>query len=283
MDATVIIATRDRIASLERTIDALRNQRTSLAWELIVVDDGSEPPVPERVLHGLPHARLIRGEGRGQAIARNLGLQDPQGEIVVFTDDDTEPAPEWLQSAVDFLNAHPDHAGVEGPVRTLPYDRLYGHSMHAEKGGQYLTANIAFRRAALDWVGGFYEGFPALHCEDVDLAFRVMGEGPIGWAEGMAIVHHPRAQTIRQLARRGRMVSSEVLLVQRHPDRFGRAAKLPPRLFPLLNALAYWRVLGREGIKSPQRALRAAAIALLYMANVILAVLNPRSVRPPGG
>ena len=43
----MVVPTRDRVASLRRTLRALAAQRTERAWELVVVDDGSSPPVAE--------------------------------------------------------------------------------------------------------------------------------------------------------------------------------------------------------------------------------------------
>ena len=274
IDASVIIATRDRLASLKRTLDALRAQETTATWELIVVDDGSEPPVPETELQGLG-ARLLRGEGRGPATARNLGLREARGDVVLFTDDDTEPDPGWLQAGVDFFRDHPDHVGAEGPVRSPPYDPLFAHSIESHAPGFYITANSAYRRDVLERIGGFFESFPTPHCEDVDLAYRAQAHGPMGWAAAMSLSHHPRRLTVRELGRRGRMMSSEAVLVRRHPQRYGRAGKLPARLFPVLNAFAYWRVLAHEA-RTPARALRAAAVALLVLAHTIVSVARAR-------
>src|SRR5262245_8311271 len=69
--ASVVIPTRDRAESLARTLDALRLQQTELGWEVIVVDDGSAPPLREDLLAGLPDPSLLRREGVGPAAARN--------------------------------------------------------------------------------------------------------------------------------------------------------------------------------------------------------------------
>lgn len=275
----MIIATRNRIASLERTVAALRAQRATATWELIVVDDGSSPPVPEAVLSGVADARLVRGAGRGPAVARNAGLAAATGDVVCFTDDDAEPAAGWVQAAVEFLRTHPGHSGVEGPVDSPPYDPLYAHSIETDAAGRYFTANIAFRRALLERLDGFHEGFPAAHCEDLDLAYRALASGSIGFAEGMRVTHHPRPQTLRQLALRGRAARSEIVLFERHRERFGRAAALPARVFPLVNELTYWRELAHHAGRSPRRLVRAASIGLWHLGAVLEATLRPGAGR----
>jgi GT2 family glycosyltransferase len=277
-----VLPTRDRHESLRRTLAALTRQETARAWELVVVDDGSEPPVDESLLAGIPGARIVRSGGVGPARARNAGLAAARGEQVLFTDDDTEPAAGWVDAALAFLEQAPDHVGVQGPVESPPFDPLFAVSLEADAPGQYWTCNIAFRRAVLEALGGFYDGFPFAHCEDLDLGYRALAHGPIGWAPGMRIVHHPRTQTLAQLARRGRLTVSEVTLFERHRDRFGRLRRLPARLFPLFSSAGFLRVMAREARRAPiTRAPRALALTVGYELNVLAGILKPAR-RPPG-
>jgi GT2 family glycosyltransferase len=275
-EISVVVPTRDRHASLRRTVAALAAQDTHRSWELIVVDDGSEPPVGEDLLAGVRLARLLRRGGSGPARARNAGIEAARGAIVLFTDDDTEPDPGWIEAAAAHLDAHPDELGVEGTVRTPAYDPLYAHSLANAAPGAYWTCNIGFRRAALQELGGFSEDYPFPHCEDLDLAYRILRRGPIGFAPGMGIVHHPRPLSATQWMRRGRMATSEIVLFERFRERFGRAARLPGRLFPLASAAGVWRTMAREGRRGPaRRTVRAAAIALGYTATVAWVTLGP--------
>jgi GT2 family glycosyltransferase len=278
--ATVVVPTRDRHESLRRTLDALRRQETDRAWELVVVDDGSEPPVAEALLEGLPAARIVRSGGMGPARARNAGVAAAQGEHVLFTDDDTEPAPAWVESALAFLEDAPEHVGVQGPVASPPFDPLFAVSLEADVPGHYWTCNIAFRRSVLEDLGGFYDGFPFAHCEDLDLAYRALARGPIGWAPGMRIVHHPRSQSLGQLAGRGRMTVSEMTLFARHPERFGRLRRLPARLFPLFSSAGFLRVMAREANRAPAARLpRALLLAVGYEFHVLAGMLRTRPPR----
>ena len=264
----MVIPTRDRIESLRRTLAALRAQDATFEWELVVVDDGSEPPVPEDVLEGL-NGRVIRGPGKGPGTARNLGIADARGEIVAFTDDDTEPQPTWLRGAVDRLDAEPNAPGVEGPVSSPPWDPLHEHSLAAETPGNYWTCNVAYRRDVLEQLGGFDESFGLPHCEDLDLAFRAMERGEIAFAPPMRIVHHPRKVPFRAAARRGRMTASEVPFFRRHRHRFGRASRLPARLFPFVSAIGLWLPVLRREARHPRRLARATALFLAYLGYVL--------------
>jgi GT2 family glycosyltransferase len=277
---SVVIPTRDRHASLRRTVEALTAQQTARPWELIVVDDGSTPPVGEDAVAGVEHARIVRREGAGPAKARNAGVAAAGGDLVLFTDDDTEPAPTWIEAAAAHLEAHPEELGVEGVVRSPAYDPLYAHSLVNDAPGAYWTCNIGFRRAVLAELGGFSEDYPYPHCEDLDLAYRALRRGSIGFAPEMAILHHPRPLTARQWMDRGNMTTSEIVLFSRFRERFGRAARLPARLFPLASSAGVWRTMAREGRRGPlRRVVRASAIAVGYTATVMWVTLRPRARR----
>ncbi len=280
LSVSVVVPTRDRPESLRRTIAALAAQRTARGWELIVVDDASDPKVDARMLEVVPCARLLHGDGLGPARARNLGVAAARGELVLFTDDDTEPDPAWLEAAAAHLDAHPHDLGVEGTVRSPDYDPLYAHSLEQVARGGYMTCNIGFRRTALTSTGGFSEEYPFPHCEDLDLAYRVLRDGPIGFAPEMAIVHHPRPLTAWQWVTRGLMAESEIVLFGRFRERFGHARRLPARLFPLASSASVWRTMLREGRRGPwRRAIRAGTIAVGYTAMVAWASLRSSRTR----
>lgn len=273
---SVVIPTRDRHASLRRTLAALAAQETTRAWELVVVDDGSSPPVGPDAIADFERAQVVRREGGGPAQARNAGLAAVSGQVVLFTDDDTEPAPIWIEAAAAHLDAHPEDLGVEGTVRSPEYDPLYAHSLVNDAPGAYWTCNIGFRRELLAAIGGFSDDYPYPHCEDLDLAYRALRRGPIGYSPAMEILHHPRPLTAREWMLRGRMTTSEIVLFERFRDRFGHARRLPPRLFPLASTIGVWRTMAREGRRGPvRRTLRAIAIAVGYTTTVAWSTLGP--------
>ena len=275
MDATVIIATRDRRESLQRSLAAVRAQRTDRAFEVLVVDDAGDPPLrPEDV----PGARLLRGPGQGPGAARNVALAEARGRVVAFTDDDTEADPGWLEAAIDHLERHPGHPAVHGPIASAPWDPLHDHSIETSAPGSYWTANMAYRREAIERLGGFADDLPTYHGEDVDLGFRALELGPIGWDERMRVLHHPRRETFAQLAGRGRYVENELTVFARHRHRYGRGGRLPAFLFPYANIAVKWSGVLREererGRLTVPRLARLVAIAVgqaLWTTRVLLA------------
>jgi cellulose synthase/poly-beta-1,6-N-acetylglucosamine synthase-like glycosyltransferase len=269
LTAAVVIATRNRREDLARCVAALHAQSEPAPVEILVVDDGSEPPIDPRGLKGTVPLRVLRTAGAGPATARNAGVRAVGADVVIFTDDDTVPSPGWVGAALGRLGEHPEEVAVEGPVSSPTYDPLYAYSVHSDDPGHYWTCNIAYRRAVLEAIGGFAEDtFPYAHCEDLDLAYRALKVGAIGFASGMSIVHVPRAMGIMDFIRRGRWVASEIQLSARHPDKVSRGG-LPLRLpRPVELGVGHarnwqrrWRRDRAALVRSPRRLARFVLIA----------------------
>ena len=70
------------------------------------------------------------------------------------------------------------------------------------------------------------------------------------------------AVLLRGWIARAQLTRSEALLFRRHPERFGRSARVPPRLFPIVGALYSWARQFREQapalLRSPAGSLGSA-------------------------
>jgi len=277
VDASVVIPTKDRPTDLMRCLGALSEQETHRRFEVIVVDDGSSVPIRAPEL-GFPlHARVICSEGVGPAAARNRGIHEARAPVILFTDDDTAPSPHWVESACAFLDGHPDQVGVEGPTVSPTFDALYERSIENDRPGAYWTCNIAYRREALLRLGGFSEAFSAAHGEDLDLAFRALHLGPIGFLADMLVTHYPASVSVRDIIRRARYASSDMILYQRHPERF--PSRLPLRVRPLVGMLRWLRGMvrlhRRDMIGTPRRFARFSLVAAGMLAVVFATSLKP--------
>jgi len=286
MRISVVVPTRGRAMLLERCLDALAVQDIDEPYEVIVVDDGAQEAATTSLRDGL-EVKLLRSFGRGPAGARNVGVAAASGEIVLFTDDDTVPGRHWVRAAVAYLDEHPDHVGVEGWTTTDAFDPLYEHSIHSRGGHAFLTCNIAYRRETMGRLGGFFEGFPYPHCEDLDLGFRALRVGEIGTCPAMVVEHPPRAVGIGDIVRRGRLAASELRLIARHPDRYLNGASARPAAVVIRGFGVRWvRRAAQERralIRSPRRATRFAVAAVgqvtLAIATVAAEVLRTLRAR----
>ncbi len=96
---TVLLTTFRRPAILERTLAAMSQmEMPTFDWQLIVVDnadDESTRATCQKFHDKLPITYLVCTRP-GKNAALNYGLQQATGELIVFTDDDVLPAPNWL-------------------------------------------------------------------------------------------------------------------------------------------------------------------------------------------
>ena len=139
---SVIVPAFNAAAHLGQTLDQIRRQSHERI-EVIVVDDGSEPPL---ILRDHPGVRLIRCDSAGgPAAARNLGLQHASGEVIGWCDSDDIFAPDRLAIAQE-LHRRADLVArtrslfeAVGPIRRVhpivPLNRLRGRFvMEGERG-----------------------------------------------------------------------------------------------------------------------------------------------------
>lgn len=203
---SVVVPAYNRPDGLMALLECLAEQSyPPYQFELIVCDDGSEPPLAARVdVKGLPFSvRFSREANAGPAAARNRGIKEARGPIVCFTDDDCLPSPGWLE-AVATAFSHDGVTAVHGPTRsTVPPIEPFIHSIHIEREHGVATANFAARRDALLAVGGFDETFRVPYFEDEDLSRRLQAAyGPVHWEDAMRVTHPPRPARVLSLFRR---------------------------------------------------------------------------------
>jgi HAD superfamily hydrolase (TIGR01662 family) len=215
---TVVVPTIGR-PSLAVLLDALATASGPRPAELLVVDDrpAGEPLHVQR--DGLPPVRVIRTGGGGPARARNLGWRTARTEWIAFLDDDVLPDPDWYERLADDLADLPgDVAGSQGRVRVpLPADRRPTDWERGTAGlatSSWITADLAYRRAALARVGGFDERFPRAFREDSDLALRIMDTGA-RLVRGQRGITHPVRPVDRWISLRVQAGNADDVLMRR--------------------------------------------------------------------
>jgi len=216
--SSVVIPTIGR-PTLDALLQALAAAPGPRPAELILVDDrpAGEPLRPDRP--GLPPVRVVRTGGGGPARARNLGWRTARTEWVAFLDDDVVPDADWYERlATDLADLPADVAGSQGQVRVpLPADRRPTDWERGTAGlatSSWITADLAYRRAALAAVGGFDERFPRAFREDSDLALRVMATGS-RLVRGQRWVTHPVRHTDRWVSLRVQAGNADDVLMRR--------------------------------------------------------------------
>jgi glycosyltransferase involved in cell wall biosynthesis len=201
INISVVIPTYRRRELLRKCLEALLNQRYARPlFEIIVVSDGPDKETAgliDEIIHQHPDLRLSLYSlpaKRGPAAARNAGWRKSSGELIVFTDDDCIPSADWLeaycqayQTTNQRLIAFTGKVEVPVPDRPTDYEKNVAHLSTAE----FITANCASARWALELTGGFDEDFPAAWREDSEFQFKLLeAQIPIVRVNA-AVVCHP--------------------------------------------------------------------------------------------
>ncbi|BAL90237.1 putative glycosyltransferase [Actinoplanes missouriensis 431] len=224
-DVTVVIPTLGR-PSLFELVAALPEGTPTL-----VVDDRADPRAAPLDLP--PHVRVLPGRAAGPAAARNVGWRAARTEWVVFLDDDVLPGDDWAQQlAADLRDAGPDVGGVQATLRVpltpgrRPTD--WERVTAALADGEWITADMAYRRSALALTGGFDERLPRAFREDAELAHRVREAGFL-LRRGLRETTHPvRGESRWVSVRTQRGNADDALLRHLYGPRWRAVLEIPP-------------------------------------------------------
>jgi glycosyltransferase involved in cell wall biosynthesis len=218
---SVVVPTRGDGGNLQRLLDALERQTLPRdQFEIVLALDGA--PAPQEVA---ARASLVVAlpERRGPGAARNAGARAARGAWIAFTEDDCEPAPDWLEAAAARLAREPDLEVLEGD--TLLPD---GKPARRRSGGgpTWLPTDLFVRRDLFERSGGYAEDFfdpkrGIYFREDSDFGFRLASLSARVGIEPSARVIHPREHpTWIDPIRWARRYEMDPLLAARHPEAF---------------------------------------------------------------
>jgi GT2 family glycosyltransferase len=248
---TVCVCTRNGARTLRDCLEGIA-ELDYPAYETIVVDDGStDETVAIAEQFG---AHVLHSHGRGLSAARNLGLETATGQIIAYLDDDARPDPQWLRYlATTFTTT--THVGVGGPNIAPTHSGIVAECVDRTPGGpmQVLLTdreaehipgcNMAFRRAALEAIGGFDAQFRVAG-DDVDICWQLQERG---WTLGFnptAVVWHRRRDSVRAHWKQQRGYGrAEGLLARKWPQKYSRGqARWAGRVYHPGAGARRWRI-----------------------------------------
>lgn len=231
---SVIIPTYNRPKKLATTIACFQKQTLQPdQYEIVVVDDGSNPPVVLPEPCGPARCSLIRfDEVLERAVARNTAVERARGEYVLFSDDDLEVEPDFLAA---HLRAHEEWPGavVIGKIILPPAalrdpgvrfrQRLEHTGLPAERGpvpeASFCTAaNMSVSRRRYLELNGFEPGLVGIEDQDFGLRHAADGGLAVFLPEAVA-VHNDDWLDFGSFCRRQQWGSEcTVALRHRYPD-----------------------------------------------------------------
>lgn len=192
---SIIIPTYNRVAQLQNVLRALEAQDyPTEEFEVLVVSDGAIDGTEAFLRTYQPNyvLRPIFQPNQGVAAARNNGVQQARGEIVIFIDDDVVPSQQLVRQHAETHAAEGQNVVVLGPMLTpddhtmqpwvrweqamlyKQYDAMVG-GKHPPTARQFFTGNTSLARCHLLNAGGFDHRFR--RAEDVELAYRLADMG----------------------------------------------------------------------------------------------------------
>lgn len=176
---SVVVLTKNSAATIGKCLDSVLSQ-TVKPDEIVVVDGASRDGTLE-IVRKYP-VRLVAEPGLGYGHARNVGVENSEGDIVFFIDSDCYAEPDWIEKMLPHFDGDASTAGVTGRLRLWNTEhgvaRFLAYvgnrvNMPLTQGVMEIapTMNLAVKRSVLREMGEFD---PTLvRCEDTDMTYKI--------------------------------------------------------------------------------------------------------------
>ncbi|MFZ3126041.1 MAG: glycosyltransferase [Acidovorax sp.] len=225
MLASIIIPTKDKADLLQACIQSIQRHTVGLAYEILVLDNGSIEPATHACFERLTRDARVRVLPAhipfNWSRLNNIGRSQARGQVLVFLNNDTEViSPDWLLRLAEYallpdvatvgpLLLYPDHTiqhagvvvGMGGwadhvfktePVRHYPtpfISSVVPRNVLANTGACMVIATERF-----DALGGFDEAFEICG-SDVELGIRAHKQGLLNVYLPAARLYHFESKT----------------------------------------------------------------------------------------
>jgi glycosyltransferase involved in cell wall biosynthesis len=264
---SVIVPCCDCARYLGGALEALARQEVSVAWEVVVVDNGSRDGsqrVAEEFRNRLDLRLVEAADGAGAGFARNAGARAARGQKLLFVDADDEVSPGYV-SAMALALESASFVTSRVDVRALnPHWIQEAHGPWQQDGLVFVSdsflpaagSNVGILRSLFESVGGFPQQFPGA-AEDIAFAWTVQLAGvPLVFVPE-AVYHYRHRPGLMGLFRQTLWWGSCMPVLYRE----FRAAGLPGRA--PRTALGAWQLALRKLTGARSKGELAAAAAEL--------------------
>ncbi|NLN18522.1 MAG: glycosyltransferase family 2 protein [Firmicutes bacterium] len=243
LTVSVVIPVYNRRVIMEKTLTYLARQTLDpTRFEVIVVDDASTDGLKKMTDNLCTPYRLRyfrMSERSGPAAARNRGITEAQGDLIVFIDSDLAPAPELLEAHLKVHESEDDVIGHGPVIHTTDLDNPTAARMKLTDISRafFATGNVSIRREHLFKAGLFDEEFREYGWEDLELGRRLrrlkLRAVKVPEAKGY---HYKASLRLSQLPghieRERQRARTAVIYYRKHPERAVRMSiELSPVFF----------------------------------------------------
>lgn len=240
---TIVMPCYNRAPLVGRVLQAWEEQEGTDSFELVAVDDGSTDRTPEILRTSRPSRYTLRPilleKNAGPAHARNRGIAEAQGRIVMFVGDDIFPTSGFVKAHLAEHAAHPEDGwAVLGKTvwpTDFPVNALMEHvdgpgaqqfSYFHLRSGQvidfrhFYTSNISLKASLFRKVTPWFDtSFPHAAYEDVELGYRLERDGgmKIGYTDAPLAYHYHYYNVWTFAERQYRCGEMSAIFIRRHP------------------------------------------------------------------
>jgi GT2 family glycosyltransferase len=212
---SVIIGVYNDWDPLDQCLQSLAQQANAPAFEVIIVDDGSDQSAPDFIRNWTRNLLLTieRQPHAGVSTARNRGVQISKGAVLVFVDADSKLQVSCFAALASVISVSPQHNAFQlrltgdcsrlvGRVEELRLLTLQNHMLLPDGRIRYLnTAGFAIRRTRVDPERSLFNPI-ALRGEDTLLMVNLMQADELPLFVPQAVVQHAVPLTLGQYLRK---------------------------------------------------------------------------------
>ncbi len=238
---SVIVPAFNAAGTLGECLAALFSQTVPRSsYEIIVVDDGSLDATADVAARYCGEGvRLVRQQNQGAAGARNTGVAHAAGDLLLFTDSDCVPQPDWIERMVAAF-ADPETVGAKGTYLTtqrrlvarfvqIEYEDRYDRMRHQERIDFVDTYSAGYRRDVFQQNGGF--NVAVRFVEDQEFSFRLAEKGyKLVFVPEARVSHWHDQDVFEYVERKFNIGVWKARVMQRHPERLANDTHTPPVL-----------------------------------------------------
>ena len=226
---TIIVPTYNRREILLKVLDGYKQQTAGAEiLEILVIDDGSTdgtgPAVAAFSRTSPITIRYFSQQNKGPATARNWGIREAKGTLILLGDDDIIPAPTLVAEHLAWNRRYPadnfailGHVSWSPEVHPTPFMEWlgregvlfgYGSLLPGKEVGfeHFYSCNLSVKREFLMKNGMFDENFRTSGHEDIELGYRLLNKGLCVLYNPDAIGYHYRHLSYAAACRRQELV-----------------------------------------------------------------------------